>query len=156
MKCDECDSTTNIIDSKVWWTAWGRNCFDFNWAKNKGSKKLCTDCEDREWLVCTCGALIDRDHFGQGYLPEDYQGDDLCPECAEKISTKCVEMTPDASAISMLTPDILTCTVCEDDYESGNGVSYICDVCGRNGFCEFCCDPEQHDCIAPNMAESES
>lgn len=45
--CNECGSTEEVIKSTIWWTAWGRNCFDFNWAKHTGEKNLCSDCEHK-------------------------------------------------------------------------------------------------------------
>lgn len=71
--------------STVYWTAWGRNCFDFNWQKNIGNQSLCGDCEDKDWMLCnTCSSLVLREYYGYGYLPEYYDGDYICPECAEK------------------------------------------------------------------------
>ena len=85
LKCDVCGSADEVRSSKVWWSAWGRSCADFNWAKHPGEKKLCDDCEQEEWRGCnTCGALIEEEHYGGGYLPEDYDGDYICPECAQK------------------------------------------------------------------------
>ncbi len=84
MKCDECGSQNEVIKSTIWWTAWGRSCFNFNWEKNEGVKALCVECEEEYWVICECGALVSREYEGTGYLPKDYDDDYLCPECAEK------------------------------------------------------------------------
>ena len=39
------------------------------------------------------------------------------------------------------------CVVCEQPYESEDGMTYDCDVCGRIGFCRHCAKPENHDCV---------
>lgn len=90
-KCDECGSRNEVVEFTVWWSAWGRNCFDFNWSKHTGSIHLCEECESREWIVCyECGALIESDYYDLGgALPEDWDDNHLCPECAKKISPKC-------------------------------------------------------------------
>lgn len=31
------------------------------------------------------GALVELDHYGRGYLPDEYESDRICPECAEKL-----------------------------------------------------------------------
>jgi len=78
-KCAECESTNKVLPSSVWWTAWGRNAFDFNWEKNEGPIYLC---ENENWAYCdSCGALINNDYYGMAYLPEDYDGDTICPGC---------------------------------------------------------------------------
>lgn len=79
--CEECGSIGEVFKSTTWWTAWGRNCFDFNWAKYKGSKKLCEKCEADNWVLCEyCGALIEEEHYTHDW-PDDYNGPVLCPEC---------------------------------------------------------------------------
>ena len=83
--CDGCGSTDEVVKSTAWWTAWGRNCFDFNWSKHTGEKKLCSECEERDWeICCVCGDLIEEEYLGIGYLPEDYEGAPICPKCAEE------------------------------------------------------------------------
>lgn len=82
--CDECRSINEVCISTVWWTAWGRNCFDFNWSKNTGIKRLCEHCEEESWMLCEkCGALIDMEHYTYDW-PDDYDGPILCPECLPK------------------------------------------------------------------------
>jgi len=92
MQCDECKRSekdgAEVVEISVWWTAWGRNCFDFNWKKNIGSMKLCEECESDNWEVCECGALIDRDYVNTGHISDDPDFDGLCPECAEKMEGK--------------------------------------------------------------------
>jgi len=41
------------------------------------------------------------------------------------------------------------CHVCwEHIYNSdGSDDTHECDICGREGFCEYCSKPENHDCI---------
>lgn len=86
MQCDECGGTDEVIGVMEWWTAWGRNCFDFNWSKNTGSMKLCEGCESRDWAVCEgCGALIDNNYVGRGYISDDPDHDYLCPDCAGRM-----------------------------------------------------------------------
>jgi len=81
-KCEECGSTNEVLPSSVWWTAWGRNAFDFNWEKNEGTIYLCEKCENENWVYCnSCGAPTDADHYGRAYLPEDYDDDMMCPGC---------------------------------------------------------------------------
>lgn len=85
LKCIECDGTDEVIISFIRWTAWGQNVAHFAWQKKEGEYPLCEKCEDKGWIYCSgCGALVDSDHYKSGYLPEDYEGDSLCPECAEK------------------------------------------------------------------------
>ena len=41
----------------------------------------------------------------------------------------------------------LICEVCLIEHEGDEeGLSFCCDGCGRDGFCEDCADPENHDC----------
>ena len=40
----------------------------------------------------------------------------------------------------------LICTVCLEAYEGEDGLTYICDQCGRGGFCKGCSNTENHDC----------
>lgn len=82
--CSECGETGEVITDAQWWTAWGKNAFDFNWQKHSGALTLCEKCEDEGWVVCSeCGACVDRDFYGTGY-PEDFDGEHICPECALK------------------------------------------------------------------------
>ena len=86
MECDECGGTYEVLEITVWWTAWGRNCFDFNWSKNTGSMKLCEDCESEHWVMCgRCNAFIDSNYVGGGYISDDPDHDYLCPDCAERM-----------------------------------------------------------------------
>ena len=83
--CGECGSTDEVAESTVWWTAWGRNCFDFNWAKHEGSKKLCHECECEEWKYCySCGALIEADYACRehGIYIDETAGAYYCPDCS--------------------------------------------------------------------------
>ena len=88
LKCMECGTTKKgdeVRRSCITWTAWGRNCFDFNWSRNRTRLDLCGTCEDEKWNYCSgCGALIDNYDYGRGYLPEDYDEEQICPGCAEK------------------------------------------------------------------------
>ena len=84
-KCDECGGDIEVLESPVQWTAWGRAVGHFAWQKVEDSLFLCEECEANNWMFCSkCSALIESYHYGTGYLPEDYEGDYLCPECAEK------------------------------------------------------------------------
>jgi len=38
------------------------------------------------------------------------------------------------------------CQVCLEPIESPDGLSFICDECGRSGFCWHCAEVGQHDC----------
>ena len=88
MKCDACGNTSNdVLTSQVYWTTWGRNCFDFNWSKNDDGINLCEKCEEDNWYFCEeCGALIDIDFVGGGYISDNPDYDYLCPECAKKYN----------------------------------------------------------------------
>lgn len=97
MKCDECGTTKEVLTSHVWWTAWGRNSFDFNWEKNQGSLNLCEPCEDVNWHFCEkCGALVDNDYVGGRYISDDPDNDYLCPECAEKADNLSIQPTEES------------------------------------------------------------
>lgn len=48
-----------------------------------------------------------------------------------------------------------TCVVCMQSYESEDGMTYDCDVCGRIGFCSHCSKPENHDCTEDEEAGDE-
>ena len=86
MECDECGGTDEVLEITQWWTAWGRNCFDFNWSKNEGSMQLCEECESEQWAMCEkCGAFIDNEYVGGGYISDDPDHDYLCPDCAERM-----------------------------------------------------------------------
>lgn len=87
--CDECGTgreEDEVRETDFYWSAFGRNCFDFNWQKNKGKMHLCGDCEQENWVLCNaCGALIDEELYGTGYPEEyDYNNDYACPECMKK------------------------------------------------------------------------
>lgn len=88
VSCTECgtsDEHDEIRHESPIWTAFGRNCFDFNWRKSEQEIALCMSCMDRDWNMCAdCGAIVDRELYGTGYLPDDYDGDYMCPECAKK------------------------------------------------------------------------
>ena len=89
LKCDDCGHTReDVIQAPAYWTTWGGNCFDFNWEKHTNNvPKLCAECEgdSEEWVVCSiCYSLVPMADEGFGYLPDDYCGNYLCPECAEK------------------------------------------------------------------------
>lgn len=91
-KCDECGKTEEVVTITVIWATWGRNAFDFNWAKYDNKEiSLCDKCENEQYVICgECGAGIDNYNYGRGYLPEEeYLGDSLCPECAGKKGFKC-------------------------------------------------------------------
>ena len=87
-KCDECGSTSDVHES-LFYYAHGRNCFDFQWSTCK--IVLCEDCEQEHLYCHSCGALVDRDHYGICYspdlqdLPDEYDGDAICPECYRKM-----------------------------------------------------------------------
>ena len=84
LECEGCGSTgDDVCSTTTWWTAWGRKAFDLNWSQIKGEKALCEECESEDWGVCEdCGVLVERDHHGVGYLPDDLLGVYLCPTCA--------------------------------------------------------------------------
>ena len=89
LKCDGCGKVADdVLQAPAFWTTWGRNCFDFNWEKNTDNiPKFCADCEENseEWVVCSlCHALVSEYDEGKGYLPEGYDENYLCPECAKK------------------------------------------------------------------------
>ena len=52
--------------------------------------------------------------------------------------------------IVMLDGNYALCEVClqpiEPDLDSGDDLTWMCDVCERIGFCEACSAPDQHDC----------
>ncbi len=85
--CEECGTTENdVLYRYVWYTAWGRNSFDFNWSKNQGVMALCENCDEQGYITCcSCGAAVDSDHYGTGYLPDEYDGETICPDCAKKL-----------------------------------------------------------------------
>ena len=84
-KCEECDGPIEVLESSVQWTPWGRCVGHFAWQKVESPLYLCEECEADRWIYCTtCGALVDDEYYGTGYLPDDYEDDNLCPECAEK------------------------------------------------------------------------
>jgi len=88
-KCQDCGSTEDVLPITPIWTAWGKNSFDFNWCKNKIVEYLCVECEGDKYNICSgCGAGVEALYYGHGYLPDDYDGDFLCPECAEKKGFK--------------------------------------------------------------------
>jgi len=85
IKCQYCGSTEEILPVTPIWSPWGRNAFDFHWCKYDDVEYLCEACEGEKYCLCSeCGAAVDAYHYGTGYLPDDYDGDYLCPECAEK------------------------------------------------------------------------
>ncbi len=87
--CDECDGVIEVLESVVQWSAWGRGFGHMAWQKVEHPLYLCEECEVNNWEVCNkCGALIESYWYGHGYLPKDYDGDTLCPECAEKAGYK--------------------------------------------------------------------
>ena len=83
-KCIECGSTIEVLESPVQWRAWGRCFGHMAWQRIECPLYLCEECEADNWEHCECGALIESYWYRHGYLPEDYDGDTLCPECAEK------------------------------------------------------------------------
>lgn len=88
--CCECGSTDDVLEVGPVWTAWGRNCFDFNWNCDSTPRHFCETCEDQFGLVCNdCGGIVEAFHYGVGYLPENYCGDHICPYCAEKNGFEC-------------------------------------------------------------------
>lgn len=93
MACSACGTTdpeAEVKEIKVFWTAWGRNCGDFNWYRREQPKMYCEDCEDEQWRLCDlCGAAIESEYYGIGYLPSDYGGDAICPDCAPKKGYEC-------------------------------------------------------------------
>jgi hypothetical protein len=88
LKCMECGTTKKADEVRrncITWTAWGRNSFDFNWSRNRTRVDLCGNCENGKWIMCSnCFALIDSYDYGRGYLPEDHDGESICPGCAKK------------------------------------------------------------------------
>lgn len=90
-KCDICGATEDVITTNIVWGAWGHNAFDFNWCKYIDQQvSLCPDCEGEEHVLCRdCDAAIPAYDYGKGYLPDDYEDEDLCPECAGKRGLEC-------------------------------------------------------------------
>ena len=82
--CEECMGTIEVLESPVQWRAWGKCVGHMAWQKIESPLYLCEECEADKWEHCECGALIETYWYGHGYLPDDYEGDTLCPECAEK------------------------------------------------------------------------
>lgn len=89
MYCDECLETIEVLESPVQWLAWGKCFGHMAWQKIECPLYLCEECEADKWEHCfECDALIETYWYGHGYLPNDYEGDILCPECAEKAGYK--------------------------------------------------------------------
>lgn len=89
-KCDECGITEDVITTKQIWSGWGHNAFDFNWNKYEGQVSLCPECEGEGYVFCrSCDAAINAYYYGTGYLPDWYDDETLCPECAEKEGFEC-------------------------------------------------------------------
>lgn len=87
--CSECATSESVIVHPTTWRAGGRNCFDLFWTRVEEPLALCEDCEDEGFQVCdTCGDLIDALYYGAGYLPVDYEGDYICPDCYAKLKEK--------------------------------------------------------------------
>jgi hypothetical protein len=92
-KCSECEEVKpDTYGYSPQWVAGGRNCFHLEWSKQTTPIYLCERCvDDGEWRVCDgCGALVEADYLGAGYLPDDFDGDPLCPECAAKAGHEAV------------------------------------------------------------------
>ena len=88
--CYECGSTDDVLPVSPVWTAYGQNSFDFAWHCASNPRYLCKACEDEFGSICNdCGGIVEGYYYGMNYLPEDYSGDHLCPDCAEKHGFEC-------------------------------------------------------------------
>jgi hypothetical protein len=81
--CQECGCITNAADVAPVWFAGGPSCFVLHWSKRTAPLVLCENCRGQAFRICDrCGAAVESFCYGLGYLPLDYDGDHLCPECA--------------------------------------------------------------------------
>lgn len=87
-KCDRCQTVSReAVACGPVWDVGGNNIAHFEWSKDDSPLFLCEKCEedDEEYRSCDdCGARVDVYHWGAGYLPANYDGDPLCPECGKK------------------------------------------------------------------------
>ncbi len=87
-RCSECDELkADVLPVGPRWDAGGRNCFQLEWHKDVSPRFTCEACEDEgeEYRTCDgCGAKVCAFNWGAGYLPDDYDGEPLCPDCGAK------------------------------------------------------------------------
>jgi hypothetical protein len=92
VECEACgEKKPGVAALSNVYSAWGRNTSHFAWRKTEGLA-FCEKCEADEYRFCDdCGAAIEQEHYGIGYLspdeeddPEGYDGREICPGCAPK------------------------------------------------------------------------